>query len=722
MAKSSNKETVKALTKMPTEKQLEEMRLQDTGYVNAKDDLVSFLENRRQAIFNIARYYHLDVEELIQEGFEVLLTCLRDYVPVFEKSDGSFVTVQFTTFFGNRMESRAMEMRNLNPEYQARQAFTEKMSDDERAAFRSDPPLLVQHLDHESPMQEMLAGEASFALDSGKEDIGMKIKRDSFFEQTLNDLIAKETDEKKKAALLHVKVGGVYNFQEIALHFGVTDSRASQVLNELVDAFYVQRVISGDLASVYRDFTRLKFNEKRAVRLLTQAMIHTEEKRLAEIQELFGSTYESLDAEYQKAFKLRQEELKKAQKAEVVQIERRKAVRLAKPISYDHLFDDAENKKFPLVGVEMRKIHELHFDEDLHFHRPEVEAEDIIFSEVFGGDDAKFPAVISEDGYVIDGMRRLKAAQAEGRGDYMCIVRQVEGDLNKKLLRIMVNLRTFKPNKVDLYYAIGALSDIGLSQQKIADCIGTSRTNVLVYAKVRDKAGPLLRALFEDGLIQVTNASTCADLDEATQEKLSKFLRKMGGAWSKGAKFNEVHKAAIGGTLDKFIEKVGVDSLDDEESTPKGSSGDSEVSSQAVDGVVSSRLVTSLEKRVEEYEIALKDSDTWAKRREGVITSQSEEIERYRAEAEALRRELEAAELMKFGSTKAVEDELKELKKAYAVIERVKGASYGLSQAVKDIRRVRLRRSHMLELQSLMEEMESQFNALRVEIISGEKS
>ncbi|MEC8467141.1 MAG: hypothetical protein VXY83_02185, partial [Pseudomonadota bacterium] len=74
---------------MPTDKELEKMKMEDEGYTQALQDAVGFLESRRQAIFKIARYYHLDVEELFQEGYEVLLKCLRDYNPVYEKADGS---------------------------------------------------------------------------------------------------------------------------------------------------------------------------------------------------------------------------------------------------------------------------------------------------------------------------------------------------------------------------------------------------------------------------------------------------------------------------------------------------------------------------------------------------------------------------------------------------------------------------------------------------------
>ena len=126
------------LTKMPTQKKLDAMKLEDEGYKQALEDAVGFLDSRRQAVAKIARYYHLDVEELFQEGYEVLLKCLRDYSPVYEKADGSIVSVLFTTFFGSRMESCAMEIRNGNPEYKARQAFTEKLGDDEKERFRSD--------------------------------------------------------------------------------------------------------------------------------------------------------------------------------------------------------------------------------------------------------------------------------------------------------------------------------------------------------------------------------------------------------------------------------------------------------------------------------------------------------------------------------------------------------------------------------------------------------
>src|SRR5690606_13946983 len=98
-------------------------------------------------------------------------------------------------------------------------------------------------------------------------------------------------DEKKQAALMHVKVGGVYNFSEIAYHFGVTDSRASQVMNELMDAFYVQRLIDRNLQAIANDFEKLKFNEKRVLRLLADALNHVDDVRAGDIVKTFEKSF-----------------------------------------------------------------------------------------------------------------------------------------------------------------------------------------------------------------------------------------------------------------------------------------------------------------------------------------------------------------------------------------------------------------------------------------------
>ncbi|MEC8067801.1 MAG: hypothetical protein VX154_08085 [Pseudomonadota bacterium] len=691
------------LTKMPTDKELEKMKMEDEGYTQALQDAVGFLESRRQAIFKIARYYHLDVEELFQEGYEVLLKCLRDYNPVYEKADGSIITVMFTTFFGSRMESCAMEMRNGNPEYKARQAFTEKLGDDEKERFRSDPPLLVQHLDHESPMQEMLAGEASQARDEDKGEIALKIMRDSFFERVLNDLVAKETDEKKKAALLHVKVGGVYNFQEIAYHFGVTDSRASQVMNELMDAFYVQRIIDGDHVSVARDFDRLKFNEKRVNRLVMKALSNSNVDHANAVVDTFKEAYPTIESDAKEVMgKL----VEKAPSSKKVAEKPQPQAKAKSPV-YQDVFTKEETKKYPLQGVELRSIASLIPFEGFDFHSPESEDSFNTFAASHEFDDGQYPALINEEGFIIDGQRRIELAQQEGRSDYMCIVHKVPSEMDAKILRVAINMRTQKPSKIDLYYAISALSDIGLSQQKIADCVGTSRTNVLVYAKVKDKACAKLRALFEDGLIQVTNASTCADLSEDMQIKISDFIRRAGLAWSKGSKFNDLHQAAVEGKLDQFAQKH----LPNQDTAPAVK----EAMQGAVVDASSGRVVNALKKRIDDYERDLKDAEIWTQRRESVIATQKEDLDRANGEIDALKKELEAAELMRFGSPKVVEDELKQLKAFYAMNERVAGAAHALEYALKDLRKLKLRRKQALEVAQLIELADKHLNALRVE-------
>lgn len=692
------------LTKMPTTAKLEKMKLEDAGYKQAVEEAVSFLETRRQAIAKIARYYHLDVEELYQEGYETLLKCLRDYKPVYEKADGSIVSVLFTTFFGSRMESCAMEMRNGNPEYKARQAFTEKLGADEKARFRSDPPLLVQHLDHESPMQEMLAGEASQARDENKGEIALKIMRDSFFERVLNDLVAKETDEKKKAALLHVKVGGVYNFQEIAYHFGVTDSRASQVMNELMDAFYVQRIIDGDHVAVARDFERLTFNEKRVNRLVLKALKNSNLEHAQNVVETFKEPYPSIAKDFKEVSK--QIESKKEEK----KTEKSKQQTKAKSPVYQDVFTDEETKKYPLQGVELRSMDSLISFEDFDFHSPESEDAFNTFSASHAFDDGQYPAIINEEGFILDGERRIQLAKEEGRSDYMCIVHKVPSEMDAKILRVAINMRTQKPSKIDLYYAISALSDIGLSQQKIADCVGTSRTNVLVYAKVKDKACAKLRALFEDGLIQVTNASTCADLEDDLQVKVSDFIRRTGIAWSKGSKFNDLHQAAVEGKLDSFIAKH----APNKENAPEVK----EAMQSAVVDASSTRVVQALKKRIDDYERDLKDSEVWTQRRESVIATQKEDLDKANDEIDSLKKELEAAELMRFGSPKIIEDELKELKAFYALNERLSGAAHALDYALKDLRKLKLRRKQAIEISMLVEQADKNLNALRVEVYS----
>lgn len=692
MAKKEKPDSKKTTKHSKT--QLDKMRQNDKDFVMAVEDAMKFLETKTKAVAKISRGYHLEMEELFQEGYEVLLTCIRDFSPVYEKADGSVVSVKFSTFFGNRIENRAMEMRNRDPEYQARKAFTDKMDGDEKTRFRSDPPLLVQHLDQETTVQEQLEGEASLAKDSRTDDVALRILRDSFFDKKLSELVAQEKDEKKQAALLHVKVGGVYNFQEIAYHFGVTDSRASQVMNELMDAFYVQRMIDRNLESVIYDFRKLKFNEKRILRLAKEAMQHATPERVIEIRESLVTDFPAVTE-----IKVETKSLEESAKPAVKKVKKNKPV----PPAYEEIFSNEENDLYPLIGVEMRNISSLK-STGIDFHPNQSEEEFNEFLEDFDEDSSQYPALVTEDGYILDGERRVRAAKAKGKAEYLCIVRKVTDEMMRKILRVIVNVRLEKPTKKDMYYIISALADLGLSQQKIADILGSSRTNILVYVKVKDKASPKLRALFEDGLIQITNASTCADFDENIQNQLADFIRKYGFAWGKGAKFNDLHMAASENKIDKLEKKQ----------KPQ-----EEVSSNIIiqeSSGHSSKAVKALQDRITIYEQSLKDSEVWSAQREGVINTQAEELTDAKEEIDRLKRELDTAELVRFGSPKAVEEELKMLKRYYGITERFSSAIHGVTQGSKSLRRIELKRNQLLEVTHLMEELESALNTLRVEL------
>lgn len=703
MAKKSD---APAITKMPTKAELEKLKKQDEGYSQATGDAVTYLNSRKQAIYTIARQYHLDAEELYQEAYEVLLTCARDYTPVYEREGGQFITVQFNTFFGSRLETRAMELRNRDPEYQARKAMTDGMTEEERDMFRKDPPLLVQHLDQESTLQEALRGEVSEAQSGAQEDVRFKIARDSFFDRKLAELVAREKDEKKQAALMHVKVGGVYNFSEIAYHFGVTDSRASQVMNELMDAFYVQRLIDRSLAAVANDFDKLKFNDKRVMRLLADALSHVDDVRAAEIVKTFQKGYPAVVDAAKKRKRVKPElAAEKEKKKETADDDETWSL---EPPAYEEVFSEKENSRYPLLEVGLRPIANLKAL-DLDYRPPESDEEFEAFATRFDVNSPLYPAVISEDGYIIDGERRIRAASRAGRNDYLCLTRRIGDEQEKKLLRVVVNMRLHGNSKIEMYHAIKALSSLGYSQQKIADYLGTSRTNVLVYCKVRDKALPRLRALFEDGLIQITNASACVDMSEDVQDQLVNYIRKHGKTWSKGGKFNRLFEAASENRIAQL----------DAEVSPAGSAGiavhDGAGEAPATDKV-SLRKLEALQKQIEAYSMALKDAEIWASQREGVIKTQRDELSSTKTEVETLKRELEALELMKFGSQKAIEQELENLRQFYTVTERLSGAKHGIAAATTQLGRVELRRKQVLELLRMMEGLEEVLNTLRVEL------
>jgi|GEM_PF-1323669 len=705
--------------KLPTKAGLEKLKQADTDFVLAQTNAVKFLESRRQAVFNIARPYHLDPEELFQEGYEILLTCLRDYTPVFERADGTCVSVKFTTFFGNRMDGRAMEMRNRNPEYQARAAMTQDMTPEEKTSFRENPPLLVQHLDLETPMQETLRGEASEAQEENAGNVLLKVIRDSFFEKKLNELVAKERDDKKRAILMHVKVGGVYSFQDVAFHFGVTDSRASQILNELMDAFYVQRLIDGDLNSVKYDFQKLKFNEKRAVRLIEEATQNAAPERQKEINATFTNTYETLPAPTAAPTITDQsnQEENVTSNGATPATPAPTTTYVPEILPFTDTFNDDENKKYPLLSVELRDINalkpqELTFrpTEDLNSDADAHELPHI--SAILDTDPHSHPLIVTEAGHIIDGNRRLAALKARGISQVMCMTRQVNKDADLKQLRIATNVRTLSaissdaPDKTDLYYAISALLDTGLSQQKISKLIGISRTNVIVYAKVKEKAAPAIRQLFEDGLIQITNASSCVDLPGQAQTDMADFIRAYGSGWAKGSQFNTLYDAAAGNKIDALKAKQSPLTNALAPNPPKAGSALA-VSNDA-----------QLNKRVASYEQALKDAEIWTAQREGVITRQTNELVEARNQVDKLKRELEAAELIKYGDSKAQENAFKQLRQFYALTERLAAAQHSITIANKDIRGIDLHRKQFTELNTLIDTLEKELNTLRVEMLT----
>ena len=495
----------------------------------------------------------------------------------------------------------------------------------------------------------------------------------------------------------------------------MTDSRASQVLNELMDAFYTQRMIDGDLNSIVRDLTSMKLNEKRAVRLLTGALNNVNEERAKALVDAFKGMYPSIEgvyAELKTSLPAKETEKKQTETLAKASVKRK-----MKAPSYHDVFEDDENEKYPLVGVELRQIKDLKLTDDFEFRVPDYDTKFAAYAESYSFDDGQYPAMINEHGVVIDGNRRIRLALEEGRSDYMCIVRRVPKEDDCRVLSVMVNLRLLKPSKVDLYYAIAALSDIGLSQQKIAGYVGTSRTNVLVYAKVKDKASAKVRALFEDGLIQVTNASTCADLPENTQDQLAEFIRKYGVAWSKGSKFNELHHAAVQGELTEYIEKVSP-TLKEVVSEAAASVNIPAVSeSKAVKlDVADARAIHSLKKRIEVFEENMKDAEVWAQRRESVITQQTEDLQQAKDEIELLKRELEASELAKFSSPQVLEEELKKLRQFMDVTERMNCSAQHLNNATKEVKKLVLNRKQHLELEALHESLEKQMNLLRIAI------
>ncbi|MFZ2586563.1 MAG: ParB N-terminal domain-containing protein [Alphaproteobacteria bacterium] len=706
VAKAAPSEVVKAKAKpvaMPAE---DDLKAADEGYQLARKDAAKYLHSRRQAMFALSRRYHLEPEDVEQEGFEVLLTCLRDFKPQYTKANGETIHVLFNTFFGSRLDGKALELRNRDPEYQARQAHLEDMSEADKTAFRQAPPLLVQHLDQQTSMQEHLTSEASNARRSNQVSTAMKIAHDSFIDKKLNQLIAQERDDKRRAALMHVKVGGVSSFDDIAYHFGVTDSRASQILNDLMDAFYVQRLLDGDLKSVAYDWKKLKMQPKRAARLLEDAVANSTRERASEIVAAFV-------ADYPEAKSLPLPELtSEASASAPAKLTTAGTGRtFADPFTVD---DDA---RYPLLGLEWRSVASLN---PLHvpFRNGADDAhEQPHITTIMATEADQWPLIITHEGGVVDGQRRWHAAQQRGKDKVLCLVRQVP-EHDAKIMRVVANLRQIKADKMDVYFAISALSDLGLSQQRIAAALGISRPNVIVYAKVKDKATPKLRALFEDGFIQITNASASVDLPATAQDGMAEFIRKHGATWGKGPQFNEVYEAAASGKLSKLAAMQPEPQAPNTTAAPTPAWAPVPVSTAMAVAPADQNVVQALRNRQTAMETALRDAETWGQQREGVVARQTSEITDLKQQLDALKRELQAHDLLKYGDEATVAGLMKEIKGFYAVVERLAGASYQLDKAHKSLRGQPLSYKQIQEVQTLTDTMEASLSALRVELSS----
>ncbi len=698
-----------AKSKMPS---ADALKAADEGYQLARKDAVKYLHSRRQAMFALGRRYHIEVEDIEQEGFEVLLTCLRDFNPLRPDKDGGERIIQFNTFFGVRLEGKVMELRNRDPEYQARQAHMSDMSDTDKEAFRKDPPLLVNHLDQTTTMQEQLRGEVSSAQRSRQTNLALKIAQDSFVEKKLNQLIAQERDDKRRAALMHVKVGGVSSFDEIAYHFGVTDSRASQILNELMDAFYVQRLLDGDAKNVAYDWRKLKLNTKRAVRLIEDALGHCSPDKAPEIIAAFEADFPEVKA-------IDVQANASAQSTTKVTGPRPSIAGAAR--SFSDPFTPEENAKYGLIGLEWRQVGQLSplgvnfrnpADEPAHGEAPHI-------ATIMDREVDNWPLIVTNDGGIIDGQRRWKAAQTRGKDKLLCLVRDIPTPLEAKTLRVVCNMRQIHPDKMDMYFAIVALGELGLSQQKISNALGISRPNVIVYCKVKDKATSKLRNLFEDGLIQITNASVCVELKPETQDALADFIRRHGSEWSKGPRFNELFEAAAAGKLSKLEAKQPDPAAAEVSSVPSGSLPANVPPPVVADVAVpaaDANVLTALRHRQVALEQALKDADIWNQQREGIVQRQTQEIGELKQNIDTLKRELQAHDLLKFGDEATVTAMMKEIKGFYTLMERLVSAAYHIERTGKNLRGQPMSFKQVSEVQEQVDAIEAGLNVIRVEL------
>ncbi len=702
----------------------EQLLTLDAGYQQARSNAATYLHSRRQAAFALARRYHLDADDLMQEGYEILLTCLRDFQPLRKNDEtGEATTVQFNTFFGARLEGKAMELRNRDPEYQARQAHTADMTDEERDSFRKNPPLLVQHLDQETTMQEHLQSEVSGAQRARTTNVRQKILQDSYIDRKLTELIAAERDDQRRAALLQVKVGGLSTFDDIAYHFGVTDSRASQILNDLMDAFYVQRLLDGDLKSVAYDFRKIKMADKRALRLLAEAINNAPPPRAQALAEIFTPDYPDVATLLAARNTSGPIPVKAGIQGEV------HSGQVMVPADQpEKLFTPLDINLYPPVEIGWRETATLS-PHPVTFRAPEesdtsknsgfMPAQAGIHAPSFpahierlmASGPEHWPLIVTEQGVVIDGVRRLAAARAKNIDRVLCHVHKM-AEPDTAIMRVVLNMRAIRPEKLDLYFAIAALLRQGLSQGKVAAALNTSRPNVIVYAKVAEKAAPDLRRLFEEGLIQVTNASACVDLPANTQAAIARAIRTLGPEWSKGPKFTDMFSAAETGKLEKYLKSVGGDT---------GATAAHQLAPQdAISAPQTDSAATALRQsginpaQVQHLQNALVEAETWATRRDATIAQQISEINELKDKVGKLTSELEAARLLSQADQSTIQAYLKEIKLFHGVTERLQAAAHHIQQAARPLRSLQLTMRQTHEMQEICESIASQLTALRL--------
>jgi ParB-like chromosome segregation protein Spo0J len=682
-----------------TKKQVEKLKLADDGFQSAQADMVSFLESKKNIFYKIGSKYHLDADELFQESYEVLLTCLRDFCPIFKREDGDEIEVKFNTFFGSRIEMKAMELRNGNPEYKARKAYVDGMDDDTKAEFKQNAPLLVQHIDHAETVNEYLSDEITKAREDLNPDLETRFNRDSFLDEVLTDLIIKEKDDKKKAVLQHVKVGGIMNFQDIAYHFGVTDSRASQLMNELMDAFYTQRIINGDVETVVKDLDRLKLSDARVKTLLQNAIEYSSQEIKEEIVKEAAEIFP----------KIKGLDIEKNDKSNV----KNSIIEDIKLLPYEDVLSEEENLFYPQTSVGMREVNELKFL-NLEFRTKLKQNVFNGFLKLMPEDNKDYPIIINKDGFIIDGELRVQAAKAKGIKSLLCITRNVSNE-DARVLRVIINNRLESGVKKQLYYAVCALLNLGYSQQKIAKMLNTSRTNVIVYAKVKDKAVDEVKQLFEEDSILITNASACADLEDEQQRQMVGFIQKYGAQWSKGTKFTKLLNAAKNNAVRALEETenpnfMQSDKLDELVEAERGYAERLTKKAQ--------EKITYLESRLKDTTVKLQDNETWLAQRESVINHQQKELVELKEENQTLQREIETSQLLQFADKSAFEDEMKYLKKVYEITEKLSGADNAIAQAITKIDSTAIKSRQIKDMETICLAIEEKVEKLRVSLIS----